>query len=287
VFGEARKLQYRAHDSRCSEGRRTGHVFCRSGLLGKSKLRFVVTPDGFSQPSPHRALKTGEIPGIIEQYRTAAVNAQRAGFDGFEVMAAHGHVVDQFLQDNSNKRTDHYGGSIENRTQLLVEIVEALIDVWGANRVGVRIEPSETFNDMADINPRALFRYVAERLNAYLHVIEPRIKGGELIVEGQPPVAAQELSKIFQGPIIAAVGFQPDTAEATVANGDASLISFGRHFIANPDLPKRIELGLPLNRYDRSTFYGFDAHGYPTTLHTRGGNQTRHVVPKTPNGSTL
>ena len=103
-------------------------------------------------------------------------------------MAANGHLIDQFLQDNSNKRTDRYGGSIENRTRLLVEIVEALIDVWGANRIGVRIAPSGTYNDMADSNPRALFRYVAERLNAfglaYLHVIEPRIKGGELIVEG-------------------------------------------------------------------------------------------------------
>jgi N-ethylmaleimide reductase len=132
--------------------------------------------------------------------------------------------------------------------------------------VGVRIAPSGTFNGMADSNPRALFRYVAERLNdfelAYLHVIEPRIKGGELIAEGQGPVAAQELSKVFRGSIIAAGGFEPDTAEATVANGDASLIAFGRQFIANPDLPKRIELGLPLNRYDRSTFYGFDAHGY-------------------------
>jgi len=114
---------------------------------------------------------------------------------------------------------------------------------------------------MADSNPRALFRYVAERLNAfglaYLHVIEPRIKGGELIVEGQPPVAAQELSKIFQGPIIAAGGFEPDTAEAAVANGDASLISFGRHFIANSDLPKRIEFGLTLNRYDAKHFLRF------------------------------
>src|ERR1700730_17971981 len=128
---------------------------------------FVVTPDGFSQPSPHRALKTAEIPGIIEQYRIAAVNAKRGGFDGVEVMAANGHLIDQFLQDNSNKRTDRYGGSIENRTQLLVEIVEALIDVWGANRVGVRIAPSGTYNDMADSNPRALFRYVAERLNAF------------------------------------------------------------------------------------------------------------------------
>ena len=119
---------------------------------------------------------------------------------------------------------------------------------------------------MADSNPRALFRYVADRLNdftlAYLHVIEPRIKGGELIAEQQGPVAAQELSKVFRGPIIAAGGFEPDTAEMTVANGDASLIAFGRHFIANPDLPKRIKLGLPLNPYDRSTFYGFEARGY-------------------------
>jgi N-ethylmaleimide reductase len=145
-------------------------------------------------------------------------------------------------------------------------VVEALVSVWGAGRVGVRIAPSGTFNGMADSNPRALFRYVAERLNdfnlAYLHVIEPRIKGGELIAEGQDPIAAQELSKVFHGPIIAAGGFEPDTAEAAVANGLASLIAFGRQFIANPDLPKRIELGLPLNRYDRSTFYGFDARGY-------------------------
>jgi N-ethylmaleimide reductase len=240
---------------------------------------FVVTPDGFSQPSPHRALETAEIAGIIEQYRAAAVNAKRAGFDGVEVMAANGHLVDQFLQDNSNQRTDRYGGSIENRTRLLVEIVKALSGVWGANRVGVRIAPSGTFNGMADSNPRTLFRYIAERLNdfglAYLHVIEPRIKGGELIIEGQGPVAAQELSKIFHGPVIAAGGFERDTAEATVANGDASLIAFGRHFIANPDLSKRIELGLPLNPYDRSTFYGFEARGYTDypTYEARESNQ--------------
>jgi N-ethylmaleimide reductase len=226
----------------------------------------VVTPDGFSQPSPHRALETAEIAGIIEQYRAAALNAKKAGFDGVELMAANGHLIDQFLQDNSNKRTDRYGGTIENRVRFLFEVVEALVSVWGAGRVGVRIAPSGTVNGMADSNPRALFRYVGERLNdfelAYLHVIEPRIKGGELIAEGQGPVAAQELSKVFRGSIIAAGGFEPDTAEATVANGDASLIAFGRQFIANPDLPKRIELGLPLNRYDRSTFYGFDAHGY-------------------------
>jgi N-ethylmaleimide reductase len=225
-----------------------------------------VTPDGFSQPSPHRALETVEIADIIEQYRAAALNAKKARFVGVELMAANGHLIDQFLQDNSNKRTDRYGGTIENRARFLFEVVEALVTVWGADRVGVRIAPSGTFNGMADSNPRALFGYVAERLNdvklAYLHVIEPRVKGGEVIAEGQGPVAAQELSKVFHGPIIAAGGFEPGTAEATVVNGDASLIAFGRHFIANPDLPKRIELGLPLNRYDRSTFYAFDARGY-------------------------
>ena len=226
----------------------------------------VVTPDGFSQPSPHRALEIAEIAGIIEQYRAAAANAKRAGFDGVELMAANGHLIDQFLQDNSNKRTDRYGGSIENRARLLFEAAEALISVWGADRVGVRLAPSGTFNGMADSDPRTLFRYVAERLNdlklAYLHIIEPRIKGGDLIAEGMGPVAAQELGQIFKGPIIAAGGFEPDTAEAAVANGVASLIAFGRQFIANPDLPKRIKLGLPLNRYDRSIFYGFDARGY-------------------------
>jgi N-ethylmaleimide reductase len=227
---------------------------------------FVVTPDGFVQPSPHRALETAEIAGIVEQYRAAASNAKRAGFDGVEVMAANGHLIDQFLQDNSNRRTDRYGGSIENRVRLLVEIVEALIAVRGAGRVGVRIAPSGTFNGMADSDPRVLFRYVATRLDtfglAYLHIIEPRMKGADLIVEGQGPVAAQELSKLFRGPVIAAGGFEPGTAEAAVTNGDASLIAFGRHFIANPDLPKRIELGLPFNPYDRSTFYAFDARGY-------------------------
>jgi N-ethylmaleimide reductase len=226
----------------------------------------VVTPDGFSQPSPHRALEIAEIAGIIEQYRAAAANAKRAGFDGVELMAANGHLIDQFLQDNSNKRTDRYGGSIENRARLLFEAAETLISVWGADRVGVRLAPSGTFNGMADSDPRTLFRYVAERLNdlklAYLHIIEPRIKGGDLIAEGMGPVAAQELGQIFKAPIIAAGGFDPDTAETAVANGVASLIAFGRQFIANPDLPKRIKLGLPLNRYDRSTFYGFDARGY-------------------------
>lgn len=226
----------------------------------------VVTPDGFVQPSPHRALEQEEIVAIIDQYRAAAGNAKRAGFDGIEIMAANGHLIDQFLQDNSNKRTDRYGGSLENRTRLLLEVVEAAISVWGSDRVGVRIAPSGTYNHMADSNPRELFRYVAAALDkfglAYLHIIEPRVRGGEVIAEGQEPTAARELGKIFLGPIIAAGGFEPDTAEMAIANGDADLVAFGRRFISNPDLPRRIELRAPLNAYDRSTFYGFDARGY-------------------------
>lgn len=226
----------------------------------------VSTPDGFQLPSPHRAFETDEIAQLVKEYRSAASNAKKAGFDGVELMAANGHLIDQFLQNNSNRRTDRYGGSIENRVRLLLEVTQALISVWGSDRVAVRIAPSGTYNSMADSDPRALFQYVARSLNdlnlAYLHVIEPRIKGGELIVHGQGPVAAQELGKIFSGPIMAAGGFEPDTAEFAISEADADLVAFGRHFIANPDLPKRIELGLPLNPYDRSTFYAFDGRGY-------------------------
>jgi len=226
----------------------------------------ISTPSGWAPPSPHRALDIAEIPGIVEDYRRAAERAKAAGFEGVELHAANGYLVDQFLQDGSNQRTDAYGGSVENRSRFLLEIVAALASVWGGNRVAVRIGPGGTWNGMSDSNPRALFDYVAEQLNrfslAYLHVIEPRVKGNVLIAEGQAPVATERLRKIFKGRIISAGGFEPDTAEAIVEKGDADLVAFGRYFVANPDLPKRIKLGLPLNAYDRATFYTFDSHGY-------------------------
>ena len=230
----------------------------------------VSTPGGWVKPSPHRALDIAEIPGIVEDYRKAAERANAAGFDGVELHAANGYLPDQFLQDGSNKRTDAYGGSIENRSRFLLEVVEALVSVWGGNRVAVRLGPSGTWNSMSDSNPTALFAYLADQLNrfglAYLHVIEPRIKGNVLIAEGLAPVAAAQLRKVFKGKIIAAGGFEPDSAEAIVEKGDADLVAFGRHFLANPDLPKRIRLGLPLNAYDRATFYTFDFHGYTDYL---------------------
>jgi N-ethylmaleimide reductase len=231
-----------------------------------SPANLVSTPDGLVPPSPHRALDIAEIPGVIDEYRIAAHNAKAAGFDGVELHSAYGYLLDEFLQDISNHRTDGYGGSIENRARLLTEVLEATISVWGADRVAVRIAPSNTFHAMGDSNPHALFNHVAARLNeyglAYLHVIEPRVRGFELIAEGQGPVAAQELRKLFDGPIIATGGFEPDTAEEAIARGDADLIGFARWFISNPDLPQRIALGVPLNDYDRNTFYTFDADGY-------------------------
>jgi N-ethylmaleimide reductase len=226
----------------------------------------VSVPSGWVQPSPHRALAIPEIAGIVEDYRKAAERAKASGFDGVELHAANGYLIDQFLQDGSNKRTDEYGGSIENRSRLLFEVVTALASVWGGDRVAVRIGPNGKWNGMSDSNPEALFSYVAEHLNqfgvAYLHIIEPRVKGNVVIHEGQAPIASEQLRKIFKGKILAAGGFEPDTAEAIVENGSADAVTFGRHFVSNPDLPRRIQEGLPLNPYDRDTFYTFDARGY-------------------------
>ncbi len=224
------------------------------------------TPHGWRQPSPHRALHITEIPGVVEDYRKAAERANAAGFDGVELHAGNGYLPDQFLQDGVNRRTDMYGGSLENRSRFLLQVVEALASVWGGNRVAVRIAPGGRWNGMSDSDPATLFDYVAKELNrfglAYLHIIEPRVRGNVVIAESQYAIAAARLRKIFNGKIIAAGGFEPGTAEEVVEKGDADLVAFGRHFLANPDLPKRIRLGLPLNAYDRDTFYTFDARGY-------------------------
>ena len=231
----------------------------------EDQTNVVSTPGGWLQPSPHRALTVDEIRAIVGD-REAAARAKAAGFDGAEIHSGNGYLLDQFLQDRSNHRADEYGGSIPNRAQLLLEVTEAVASVWGGDRTAVRLAPSGTWNGMGDSDPRALFEYVAEQLNrfglAYLHVIEPRVKGNMVVAEGQAPVAAAQLRKIFKGPLVAAGGFEPDKAEAVVRAGDADAVAFGRHFIANPDLPVRIRRGYPLARHDRDTFYTFDARGY-------------------------
>lgn len=250
---------------------RVSHVDMTNGAIpiAPSAVPFegvAFTKNGWVPVSPHRALNLEEIPYLIEDYRRAARRAKVAGFDGVELHGGNGYLLDQFIQDGTNKRTDAYGGPVENRARLLLEVLDAVVSVWGANRVGVRLSPRTQFNSMSDSNPTALFAYIGEQLNkcglAYLHLIEPRIKGNAAVADGLPPVAAGELRKVFKGNILAAGGFEPDSAEAIIETGDADFVAFGRHFIANPDLPQRIQKVLPLTPYDRTTFYGGDARGY-------------------------
>ena len=219
-------------------------------------------PVPFSMP---RALELEEIPGIIAEFGAGAARAMEAGFDGVEIHGANGYLPDQFLQDATNQRTDDYGGAIENRARFLLEVTQAAIDAFGAERVGVRLSPSGTYGSMSDSDPQATFGYAATRLDAlgiaYLHVVEPRIRGTELIAEAEP-VAVRHLRPLFRGTMIAAGGFDGASAETLLEAGEADAVAFGRAFIANPDLPERLRLSLPLNVYDRATFYGGDARGY-------------------------
>jgi N-ethylmaleimide reductase len=226
----------------------------------------VFTQKGWVPADANRALETGEVKSLVDDYYKAAQRAKHAGFDGVELHGANGYLVDQFLQDGTNKRTDRYGGSMQNRVRFMMEVVTAMVSVWGAERVGVRLGPSGTFNSMSDSDPFALFGYAAERLNefgmAYLHLIEPRIKGNIEIMEGLEPVASMHLRKIFKGVLVAAGGFDFAKATDIIVKGDADMVAFGRHFIANPDLVFRLQNNLPLNPYDRDTFYGGTAKGY-------------------------
>jgi len=215
-----------------------------------------------------RALETSEIPGIIDDFRLAAKNALAAGFDGVEVHGANGYLLEQFLQSRSNQRTDQYGGSIENRARLLLEVTQAVVDVWGADRVGVRLSPHGIANDSGESDPMPLYTHVVEKFNpmglAYLHFIEPRSSGaGRAEVNWQNVPSAMVLFRpIWKGKLIAAGGFTGETAEAAIAQGHADLVAFGRIFISNPDLPRRLQRGFPLTPYDRKTFYGGEEAGY-------------------------
>ncbi|MFN2456152.1 MAG: alkene reductase [Pyrinomonadaceae bacterium] len=225
----------------------------------------LFTGEGMKPFGTPRALETSEIPGIVEYFRTGAENALAAGFDGIEIHGANGYLLDQFLEDSTNKRTDEYGGSIANRARLLLEVVEATTDVWGANKVGVRLSPGGTFNTMQDSTPAATFGYVAEKLGqfglAYLHVIEPADKEAYK-VDGEIVSATKHLGSLFKGTIITAQGYDFESGTAAIARGDADLVAFGKLFIANPDLPARFRTGAPLNPPDVASFYGGDEHGY-------------------------
>ena len=215
-----------------------------------------------------RALEAAELHQLVVDFRQAAENGRTANFDGIEIHAANGYLLDQFLQDGSNQRADRHGGAIKNRARLLLEVVDAVSAVWGADRVGVRLSPYGTFNDMHDSDPIALFSYVVEQLSArklaYLHLVEPRASEASSTGETDDaaPSATALFRQAFQGVLISAGGYDPDSAAVAVATGAADAVAFGRHFIANPDLPRRLQLSQPLNAYDRSTFYGGNARGY-------------------------
>jgi N-ethylmaleimide reductase len=229
----------------------------------------TMTADGkpASYETP-RALQTVEVAGIVEAFRQAASNAMKAGFDGVEIHGANGYLIEQFLQSRSNLRTDQYGGSIENRTRFLMEITQAVIGVWGANRVGVRLSPYGIANDSGEADPMPLYTHVVQALNplglAYLHFIEPRSSGaGRAEVNHQNVPSAMVLFRpIWKGVLVTAGGFTGETAEAAIADGHADAIAFGRIFISNPDLPRRLSEGLPLTPYNRATFYGGEEKGY-------------------------
>ncbi len=215
-----------------------------------------------------RALETSEIPFIVEAYRQAAKNALAAGFDGVEIHGANGYLIEQFLQSRSNLRTDQHGGSIENRVRFLMEVTQAAVDVWGANRVGVRLSPYGIANGSGEADPMPLYSHAIKSLDklglAYLHFIEPRSSGaGRADVNWQNVPSAMVLYRpLWSGPLISAGGFTGESAEAAIAEGHADAIAFGRIFISNPDLPRRLHRGYPLTPYDRATFYGGEEKGY-------------------------
>ena len=216
-----------------------------------------------------RALETSEIPAIVESYAQAARNALAAGFDGVEIHGANGYLLEQFLQTRSNQRTDAYGGSIENRARLMLEVARAVVAAVGdPKRVGIRLSPYGRANDSGEAEPMPLYSHVVDELNklglAYLHLIEPRASGaGQREVDHQDvPSAAKLFRPLWKGPLIAAGNFTADSAEAFVAAGHADAIAFGRYFISNPDLPERIRRGAAFTPYNRKTFYGGDATGY-------------------------
>ncbi|OYW55750.1 MAG: alkene reductase [Hyphomicrobium sp. 32-62-53] len=203
-----------------------------------------------------RALERDEIPGIIAAYKLGADNAKRAGFDGVEVHGANGYLLDQFLQDKTNTRTDDYGGGIENRARLMLEVVDACIDVWGAGRVGLHLAPRGDAHDMGDSNPLATFGYVAEQMKARgLAFLCARESLGENRIGPQ-------LKKIFGGVYIANEGFTAETAQDVLDKGEADAVAFGKTFIANPDLPQRFAVSAPLNPQKPELFYAQGPAGY-------------------------
>ncbi len=215
-----------------------------------------------------KAMTDQDIARLLTDFELAAKNAKVAGFDGIEIHSANGYLLDQFLQDKTNQRSDQYGGSIANRTRLLGEVIESVAKVYPSDRIGVRLSPYGSFNDIGDSDPIALFNTVIQKLNgyqlAYVHMIEPRSTGagGSDQTKTEAPIASEIFRAAYQGKFISAGGYDQAMGEAVLEAGLADAVAYGRLYISNPDLAKRFEQNAPLNAYDRATFYGGAEVGY-------------------------
>ncbi|BCH25411.1 alkene reductase [Mesorhizobium sp. L-8-3] len=251
-----------------------GKPVAPSAIRAKSKT-YLVRPDGsgeFAETSEPRALDADEIPGIVDDFRRAARAAvEVAGFDGVEIHAANGYLIDQFLRSGSNNRTDDYGGSIENRTRFLFEVVDAVAGAAGSGRTGIRLSPVTPANDASDPEPQPLFEHVASGLGsrglAYIHVIEGATGGGRDFQQGDKPFDYAAFKAAYRnargrGAWLVNNGYDKDLAEKAVAEGRADLVAFGKLFIANPDLVRRLKDNVALSAPDKATFYGGGARGY-------------------------
>jgi N-ethylmaleimide reductase len=223
--------------------------------------------EGFVDVSPPRALRDSEIPALLEDYRHAARCAMQAGFDGVEVHSANNYLLEQFLRDSVNDRQGPYGGSIEHRARLVVEIMQALSAEIGAGRLGIRLSPMTTFNDTPrDSDPQALYEYLVKQLDplgiAYVHVIQGETGGPRYPDDAVVPFDYDALHRCFKGCWMLNNGYGPEDAPLALDAGEADLIAFGRPFISNPDLVRRLREGAPLNAPDPDTFYGGGAEGY-------------------------
>lgn len=223
--------------------------------------------DGYVDVSEPRALRDDEIPGLIDDYRQAALKAKAAGFDGVEVHAANNYLLEQFLRDSVNDRSGPYGGSIENRCRLVIEIMQAVSDAVGAGRTGIRLSPMTSFNGTPrDSDPQALYGHLVRQLAplglAYVHVIEGETGGARAPDDAARPFDYDALRAEFKGCWMVNNGYGLEDAQQAVASGHADLVAFGRPFISNPDLVRRLREGAPLNDLDADTLYGGDARGY-------------------------
>jgi N-ethylmaleimide reductase len=226
----------------------------------------IMTAEGLKDFETPRALGTDEVEGIVQDYARAARNALRAGFDGVEIHAANGYLIDQFLNDQVNRRTDRYGGDLTSRLRFLLEVVDAVTGVWGADRVGVRLSPSGTFMDCRDTDRKGLYTAAVQALDtrelAYLHLVEPTIAGSMSVEASPDAIPSAYFREVYRGTLILSGDHTFETGTEAVGNGLADLVGYGRAFISNPDLPHRFAQGLPLAPANRRTFYTDGDQGY-------------------------